>query len=85
MAANLALLLLLGALLSCASAFRPQSARATPFRARTDLNMGGKMSKFGIFSPAVYAAKFALGIHLLIECSIVAIAVVTESKQERRS
>ena len=23
--------------------------------------MGGKMSKFGIFSPAVYIAKFALG------------------------
>jgi hypothetical protein len=28
---------------------------------RTQLYMGGKMSKFGIFSPAVYAAKFALG------------------------
>jgi len=23
--------------------------------------MGGKMSKFGVFSPAVYAAKIALG------------------------
>lgn len=27
----------------------------------TKLYMGGKMSKFGIFSPAVYVAKFALG------------------------
>lgn len=28
---------------------------------RTSLQMGGKMSKFGIFSPAVYAAKAVLG------------------------
>jgi hypothetical protein len=27
----------------------------------TKLYMGGKMSKFGVFSPAVYIAKFALG------------------------
>jgi K+-transporting ATPase A subunit len=27
----------------------------------TKLQMSGKMSKFGIFSPAVYAAKFVLG------------------------
>ena len=26
-----------------------------------ELQMGGKMSKFGIFSPAVYAAKWVLG------------------------
>ena len=26
-----------------------------------ELQMGGKMSKFGIFSPIVYVAKFALG------------------------
>jgi len=28
---------------------------------RTSLQMGGKMSKFGIFSPAVYAAKAVVG------------------------
>ena len=28
---------------------------------RLNLQMSGKMSKFGIFSPAVYAAKLALG------------------------
>ena len=28
---------------------------------KTSLEMSGKMSKFGIFSPAVYVAKFALG------------------------
>ena len=28
---------------------------------RTSLQMGGKMSKFGIFSPAVYAAKAVFG------------------------
>jgi hypothetical protein len=34
----------------------------TPSRSKaTKLYMGGKMSKFGIFSPAVYVAKFALG------------------------
>jgi hypothetical protein len=30
-------------------------------RKTTQLYMGGKMSKFGVFSPAVYIAKFALG------------------------
>ena len=28
---------------------------------RSELYMGGKMSKFGIFSPAVYGAKIVLG------------------------
>ena len=28
---------------------------------KMELHMGGKMSKFGIFSPAVYAAKVVLG------------------------
>ena len=28
---------------------------------RMELAMSGKQSKFGIFSPAVYAAKFVLG------------------------
>jgi hypothetical protein len=32
-----------------------------PRKAATKLHMGGKMSKFGVFSPAVYIAKFALG------------------------
>jgi len=43
-----------------------QSTRLTPIVAVPSNSnnlqmMGGKMSKFGIFSPAVYAAKFALG------------------------
>jgi hypothetical protein len=34
----------------------------TPTRTKAmKLYMGGKMSKFGVFSPAVYVAKFALG------------------------
>jgi hypothetical protein len=36
--------------------------------------MGGKMSKFGIFSPAVYAAKLILGeakLNKVYECVII--------------
>jgi hypothetical protein len=51
------------------SSFAPRAvlsttASAPPRRhgtARSELFMGGKMSKFGIFSPAVYVAKLALG------------------------
>mmetsp|Transcript_10625 Transcript_10625/g.14904 ORF Transcript_10625/g.14904 Transcript_10625/m.14904 type:complete len:116 (+) Transcript_10625:98-445(+) len=42
---------------------RPQQ-QTTASQQRTtrgDMQMGGKVAKFGIFSPAVYAAKFALG------------------------
>ncbi len=35
-----------------------------------DLHMGGKQAKFGIFSPAVYAAKFVLGEAKLNKVSI---------------
>lgn len=51
----------LSALIANCTAFVPVSPNSG-YRAKTQLNMGGKMSKFGIFSPAVYAAKFVLGI-----------------------
>uniref|UniRef100_A0A7S2P0D0 Uncharacterized protein n=1 Tax=Leptocylindrus danicus TaxID=163516 RepID=A0A7S2P0D0_9STRA len=38
-----------------------ESSNALPTRRGQPLMMGGKMAKFGVFSPAVYAAKFALG------------------------
>ena len=53
-------ILIVAALLCNCVAFTPSSQRA-PLRTKTSLEMGGKMSKFGIFSPAVYAAKFILG------------------------
>ena len=37
-----------------------QGTSKVPSR-KMELQMGGKMSKFGIFSPAVYAAKVVLG------------------------
>lgn len=37
---------------------RPSSGA---YRARSELHMGGKQAKFGIFSPAVYGAKALLG------------------------
>ena len=38
------------------------STQRTPIaRPSTELAMGGKMAKFGVFSPAVYVAKIALG------------------------
>ena len=40
---------------------RPAALRTAPRTMKSELHMGGKMSKFGIFSPAVYAAKFVLG------------------------
>jgi len=55
--------LVLLCLMCLASAFlKPATihSRASSTR-KTELNMGGKMSKFGIFSPAVYAAKAILG------------------------
>jgi hypothetical protein len=39
----------------------PSGTRVNSRTSTTKLHMGGKMSKFGIFSPAVYVAKFALG------------------------
>ncbi len=49
-------------MISCVTAFqRPASMRTAPRTMKSELHMGGKMSKFGIFSPAVYAAKFVLG------------------------
>ena len=43
------------------SSLFPSGTRVHGRATATKLYMGGKMSKFGIFSPAVYAAKFALG------------------------
>ncbi|CAJ1958496.1 unnamed protein product [Cylindrotheca closterium] len=43
---------------------RSRAAQATACPARSgvsSLHMGGKQSKFGIFSPAVYGAKIVLG------------------------
>ena len=49
-------------MISCVTAFqRPAAMRTAPRTMKSELHMGGKMSKFGIFSPAVYAAKFVLG------------------------
>jgi len=54
-------LLTLLLLVAVAQAFLAHSGR-TPIRApRTQLAMGGKQSKFGIFSPAVIVAKTVLG------------------------
>jgi hypothetical protein len=41
-------------------AFRSPAVSSKYIR-KFDLAMSGKMSKFGIFSPVVYAAKFVLG------------------------
>ena len=38
-----------------------QASAKAPSSRKMELQMGGKMSKFGIFSPAVYAAKIVLG------------------------
>ena len=57
----LTLLLNLSLLLTCAAFMSLRSG--STYRTRTDLHMGGKQAKFGIFSPAVYAAKFVLGRH----------------------
>lgn len=57
--------LLVATLCSSTTAFAPvqPSFKSVPQQrsSSTELYMGGKMAKFGIFSPAVYAAKFALG------------------------
>jgi hypothetical protein len=53
------LLALMVVAVATVSAFR--SPVSTPRMRKTELSMGGKMSKFGIFSPAVYAAKAVLG------------------------
>lgn len=61
--------LLLALLFVSSKAFVPNmpkpsalSNQQTPIaRPSTQLAMGGKMAKFGVFSPAVYAAKIALG------------------------
>ena len=60
MLSSISILTLLVALVVC-QGFQPL-VPVSQIRARkTELAMGGKMAKFGIFSPAVYAAKFALG------------------------
>ena len=57
-----AILLVLSLLSTLTQAFyNSPSARLAPRSSRTELHMGGKMSKFGIFSPAVYGAKLVLG------------------------
>lgn len=51
-------------LLASTHAFVPSTGRMAPSPSRitnTALNMGGKQSKFGVFSPAVYGAKLVLG------------------------
>ena len=49
------------ALIALSSAFIPRVQRTGITNRNFELQMGGKMSKFGIFSPAVYIAKFVLG------------------------
>jgi hypothetical protein len=40
---------------------RPNRSSSSPSSSKTALHMGGKQSKFGVFSPAVYGAKLVLG------------------------
>ena len=59
-------LLLLLALIAVAFGFvpttiRPQLGLRTNIARSTSLQMSGNKAKFGIFSPAVYIAKFTLG------------------------
>ena len=56
---NLLNLLILALLAGAALAFVRPSGGA--YRPRTELYMGGKRAKFGVFSPAVYGAKALLG------------------------
>lgn len=44
-----------------------QQQRRSTYQSKSQLYMGGKNAKFGIFSPAVYAAKFVLGTDKLIK------------------
>lgn len=57
--------ILIAVILASSQAFVPSTGRVVPqsFPARTNtaLSMGGKQSKFGVFSPAVYGAKLVLG------------------------
>jgi K+-transporting ATPase A subunit len=53
-------ILVLATICALTGAFAP-SPRMTSHIRKTELHMGGKQAKFGIFSPAVYAAKFVLG------------------------
>ncbi len=55
------LLLLVQSLLLCAVTAFYMKAPIVRNERKTSLQMGGKMSKFGIFSPAVYVAKAVLG------------------------
>jgi hypothetical protein len=61
---------LLATLVAVNAFTRPMPLRAPRASRSTELYMGGKMSKFGIFSPAVYAAKFILGEAKLNKVSI---------------
>ena len=55
-------LLLVSLLSTLTQAFyNSPSVRVSPRSTKSELHMGGKMSKFGIFSPAVYGAKLVLG------------------------
>lgn len=54
------LIVVLALIATLASGFVP-SMRTSPRSPKTELSMGGKMSKFGIFSPFVVAAKAVLG------------------------
>lgn len=56
----LALMVSTNAFVSTPSPLKHISQSLKPSR-KMELQMGGKMSKFGIFSPAVYAAKLVLG------------------------
>ena len=57
---NFLALVLLVVVVSTSLAFvRPTGGVSRP--RSSELYMGGKMAKFGIFSPAVYGAKFVLG------------------------
>ena len=57
-----ALLLMVSLLSTMTQAFyNSPTIRVTPRISKSELHMGGKMSKFGIFSPAVYGAKLVLG------------------------
>ena len=59
------LLSLMAMLFALTTAFAPTTTSTSPFATTrstaTELHMGGKQAKFGVFSPAVYGAKVALG------------------------
>ena len=69
---NFLALVLLMVVVSTSLAFvRPTGGVSRP--RSSELYMGGKQAKFGIFSPAVYGAKFVLGEAKLKSCGAVAL------------